>query len=267
MRKQRRAAASRVTAAASRASARKSKSKPSVSAARGRMKRALAVPARAAVSKAADANGSRTAVAVRSRTPVAVQSPKTSAGVREPAPPAPQPAPRKPAFYEALAIYETGVRALQRHDFQVGADSFRNVIQRYPEERELGERASLFLQVCERETARRSAPPESTSDAVIAATVALNAGDADAALARLGKVLERAPDSDHAHYIMAVALTEKGDSGLALRHLRQAISLNRDNLSNAIKDPDLSALRELSAFQELVDHRDLAPSRRLRSRR
>ncbi len=199
MRKQRRAAASRVTAAASRASARKAKSKP--------VKRAIAAaPARAAVSKAAVA-------------------------VKEPVPPPRRPPPRKPAFYEALAIYETGVRALQRHDFEVGADSFRSVIQRYPEERELGERATLFLQVCERETARRASPPETTSDAVIAATVALNAGDADGALVRLGKVLERAPDSDHAHYIMAVALTEKGDSGLAIRHLRQAITLNPDNRS------------------------------------
>src|SRR5688572_11892512 len=32
--------------------------------------------------------------------------------------PAPAPAPaKKPAYYEAIAIYETGVRALQRHDF------------------------------------------------------------------------------------------------------------------------------------------------------
>jgi tetratricopeptide (TPR) repeat protein len=239
MRKQRRAAASRVTVAASRASARKSKSKP--------VKRAIsAAPARTAVAKA----------------PMSVKT-----AIKEPVPPPPPPAPRKPAFYEALAIYETGVRALQRHDFEVGADSFRSVIQRYPEERELGERATLFLQVCERETARRASPPESTSDAVIAATVALNAGDADGALARLGKVLERAPESDHAHYIMAVALTEKGDSGLALRHLRQAITLNPDNRSNAIKDPDLSALRDLSAFQQLVDHGDAAPARRLRSRR
>jgi tetratricopeptide (TPR) repeat protein len=275
MRKQRRAAASRVTAAASRASARKSKTKA--------VKRRMAAPARTttvaktvlganakpaiavASSKTAVAVGSsKTAITVASNKATTVGS-KTTVGVREPA--QPPPPPRKPAFYEALAIYETGVRALQRHDFQIGADSFRSVIQRYPGERELAERATLFLQVCERETARRSAPPESTSDAVGAATLALHAGDAEGALARLGKVLERAPDSDHAHYIMAVALTEKGNSGLALRHLRQAISLNPDNRSNAVKDPDLDALRELSAFQELVDDGVVAPGRRLRSRR
>ena len=71
--------------------------------------------------------------------------------------PAPAPPPRRPAFYEALAVYETGVRALQRHDFQAAANSLRSVIQGYPGERELVERARLYLQVCERETARRPA--------------------------------------------------------------------------------------------------------------
>ena len=233
MRKQRRAAASRVTATASRATAKKQKTRPT----------------RRAVPVAADR--------------------ATAAKVVAPKEPAPPPPPRKPAFYEALAIYETGVRALQRHDFRVGADSFRNVIQRYPEERELVERARLYLQVCERETARRPPSPENSSDEVFAATVALNAGDHAKAFAHLGRALQATPDSDHAHYIMAVALTDKGDSSSALQHLRQAISLNPDNRSTALQDPDLGALRELSAFRDLLNDADgdALARRRLRPRR
>ena len=233
MRKQRRAAASRVTATASRATARKQKTRP----------------ARRAVPAAADR--------------------ATATKVVAPKEPPPPPPPRKPAFYEALAIYETGVRALQRHDFQVGADSFRNVIQRYPEERELVERARLYFQVCERETARRPPSTENSSDEVFAATVALNAGDHAKAFAHLGKALETTPDSDHAHYIMAVALTDKGDSSSALQHLRQAIHLNPDNRSTALQDPDLSALRDLSAFRELLNdvEDDTLARRRVRPRR
>ncbi len=232
MRKQRRAAASRVTASVSRASVKKQKPKAA--------KRPLSASAGRAI------------------------APKAPA-VKEPAPP--PPAPRKPAFYEALAIYETGVRALQRHDFQVGADNFRNVILRYPDERELVERARLYLQVCERETARRPPTPENSSDAVFAATVALNAGDADAAMAHLGRALERTPNSDHAHYIMAVALTEKGEPDSALRHLRHAIGLNPNNRLNALRDPDLRALRDLSAFRDLVDDGEAVSGRRARPRR
>ena len=87
--------------------------------------------------------------------------------------PAPAPPPRRPAFYEALAVYETGVRALQRHDFSAAAHSLRGVIQGYPGERELVERARLYLQVCERETARRPSGPQTASESVYAATVAL----------------------------------------------------------------------------------------------
>ena len=41
------------------------------------------------------------------------------------------------------------------------------------------------------------------------------------------------PESDHAHYIMAVALACAGDPSMALDHLRQAIALNPENRSLA----------------------------------
>jgi tetratricopeptide (TPR) repeat protein len=175
--------------------------------------------------------------------------------------------PRRPAFYEALAVYETGVRALQRHDFEAAADSLRGVIQRYPGERELVERARLYLQVCERETARRPSGPQTPSESVYAATVALNAGDVDGALGHLNRALERAPESDHAHYIMAVALVDKGDPSRALVHLRQAIALNQDNRSVALQDPDLSALHDLEAFRQVLGTPDASIRRRVKARR
>lgn len=201
----------------------------------------------------------RSSAAAGERTITAKEPPR-----KEPAPPPP---PRRPAFYEALAVYESGVRALQRHDFEAGAQNFRSVIQGYPDERELVERARLYLQVCERETARRPAAPTTVSESVYAATVALNAGDPEGALAHLNRALEKAPDSDHAHYIMAVALMDKGDTQNALRHLQRAILLNPDNRSNAIQDPDLSGLRELDAFREVLDAADALNRRRVRARR
>jgi tetratricopeptide (TPR) repeat protein len=191
-------------------------------------------------------------------------TPKEPARTDTPATPPPV---RKPAFYEALAIYETGVRALQRHDFLASAGNFRDVIQRYPAERELVERARLYLQVCERETARRPELPQTPAESVYAATVALNAGDPSTALDHLNKALEQAPDSDHAHYIMAVALTERGDSAGALTHLRQAIELNPDNRVTAIQDPDLVGLRDLEAFRDVLSAATPLNRRRIRARR
>jgi tetratricopeptide (TPR) repeat protein len=164
-------------------------------------------------------------------------------------------------------MYENGVRALQRHDYEGAAAQFRSIIERYPEERELQERSQLYLRVCERETARRPATPQTPQERVYAATVALNAGDTPAALDHLRRALTDAPDSDHAHYIMSVALASKGESTRAIEHLRQAITLNPDNRALARQDPDLEPVRDVDGFWDLVDSPSGSARAKARKRR
>jgi tetratricopeptide (TPR) repeat protein len=178
-------------------------------------------------------------------------------------PPAPA---KKPAYYEAIAEYETGVRALQRHEFSAAAGHFRTVIQRFPEERELVERATLYLRVCERETANRLTAPGTPGERIYAATVALNAGDAEGALQQLREALAMDPDNDHGHYIMAVALSERGAQDQAVSFLRQAIALNPENRSLAKHDPDLAVLRQTDAGRQLLTSPSPVVRRRPRAR-
>ena len=168
--------------------------------------------------------------------------------------PAPAPAPpRKPGFYEAVAIYERGVQALQRHDYGGAAELFRTVIDRYPEERELLERAHLYLRVCERETARQAPPPESSVDHVYAATVALNSGDHAGALTHLQRAISADQDNDHAHYIMAATLSMRGRREEALEHLKRSIALNPENRTQARQDPDLENIRDHEGFRAAIE--------------
>ena len=73
------------------------------------------------------------------------------------------------------------------------------------------------------------------------------------ALDHLWRALSDSPDSDHAHYIMSVALASKGDSTEALDHLRRAITLNPENRALARQDPDLEPLRAAGEFRDLTD--------------
>jgi tetratricopeptide (TPR) repeat protein len=163
-------------------------------------------------------------------------------------------------------MYERGLQALQRRDFAASADALRTVIERYPDERELHERSRLYLRVCERETARRPAAPQTPQERVYAATVALNAGDSATALAHLRRAIDEAPDNDHAHYIMAGALSAAGQIDAALDHLRRAVALNPDNRSFARQDPDLEAMRDLAGFREVVEIPAGVPFRNRRRR-
>ncbi len=193
-------------------------------------------------------------------TPVAkvkarVSAPKveTQPPAPAPAPTAPSPPPRKPGFYEAVAIYERGVQALQRRDFTGAAELFRVVIEKYPEERELLERARLYLRVCERETARQAPPPQTSREHVYAATMALNSGDHNTALSHLHRALSVDESDDHAHYIMAAALSMRGRREEAVEHLRRSIELNPENRTQARQDPDLQNIRDHQAFRAAVE--------------
>jgi tetratricopeptide (TPR) repeat protein len=209
--------------------------------------------------------GKKTRRKVSTRKPTRA-TPAMAESAAPPAPPAPLPA-RKPGFYEAVAIYERGVQALQRHDFEGAAGFFRAVLERYPEERELLERARLYLRVCERETERRQPAPKTPAERVYAATVALNSGDHAAALDHLQRALSDDPDSDHAHYIMAVALGGRQRADEAIEHLRQAIALNPENRSLAKQDPDLESLRDHPRFKDAFDTAPASNRRRPAARR
>jgi tetratricopeptide (TPR) repeat protein len=160
---------------------------------------------------------------------------------------------RKPTYHEAVALYERGLQALQRRDFAAAADALRSVIQQYPDERELLERARLYLKVCERELEPREPAPRTADEWVYAATVALNAGNEALALQHLQRALAENPRHDHAHYMMAVASARRADLAASLQHLHRAVALNQENRALARQDPDLEALRVDPTFREVLE--------------
>src|SRR5258708_6071810 len=170
------------------------------------------------------------------------------------APPAPAPPPvRKPTYHEAVAMYERGLQALQRRDFAASADALRAVIERYPDERELLERARLYLKVCERELEPKEPAPKTADEWVYAATVALNAGDEATALLHLQRALTADARHDHAHYMMAGASARRSEVSAALDHLRRAAALKPENRAIARQDPELDSLRDAAAFKAALE--------------
>lgn len=150
-------------------------------------------------------------------------------------------------------MYERGLQALQRRDFAASAEALRNVIERYPDERELLERARLYLKVCERELEPKEPAPKTPDEWVYAGTVALNAGDEATAFRHVQRALTEDARHDHAHYMMAVISARRSDTAGALEHLRQAVSLNPENRSLARQDPELEALRDEASFKSIVE--------------
>ena len=82
----------------------------------------------------------------------------------------------------------------------------KEIINDYPEERELAERANLYLTVCDRELHPTVAEPTTLDERLYAATVALNSGDLSIAIEHLNAVATEKPADANVHYMLAVCL-------------------------------------------------------------
>jgi tetratricopeptide (TPR) repeat protein len=171
-----------------------------------------------------------------------------------PAPPtAPTPPPRRTTYFEAVALYERGLEALQQHDYVGAANLFESVLRQYPEEKELHERVRLYLNICQRQAVPREATPKTVEERLYAATLAINGGRYDEALTHLRLVRDEDPDNDHALYMLAVAHAQRGEPTEAVAHLERAMALNPDNRGLARTDPDLEPIRADDAFRAAIE--------------
>ena len=162
--------------------------------------------------------------------------------------------PRRTTYYEAVAVYERGVEALQRHEYRQAMDLLQSVLRQYPEEKELHERVHLYLNVCERQDkAQESAQPQTVAERLFAATLAINGGQYDQAIAHLRLVRDEDPDNDHALYMLAVAHAQRDEHAEAIAHLERAIALNPENRALARNDPDMEPLHDDEAFRAALE--------------
>jgi tetratricopeptide (TPR) repeat protein len=197
-------------------------------------------------------------------TPEPRRQPSSSVAPQPPPTAAPQ---RRSTYIEAVALYERGLDAIQRHDYRAATELLEGVLRQYPEERELHERVRLYLNICQRQATSREATPQSVEERLYAATLAINGGKYDEAIAHLRLVRDEDPDNDHALYMLAVAHVQRGEHTEAIAHLERAIALNPENRALARRDPDLEVLRQDESFRATLETVSPAPPPRLDKRR
>jgi tetratricopeptide (TPR) repeat protein len=170
-----------------------------------------------------------------------------------------EPPQRRSTYFEAVAQYERGLEALQRHDYSTAIDLLEGVLRQYPEEKELHERVRLYLNICQRQAEQRATAPQTVDERLYAATLAINGGQYDQAIAHLRLVRDEDPDNDHALYMLAVAHAQRDEHAEAVAHLERAIAINPENRALARNDPDLEPLHDDETFRAALEAPPSAP--------
>ena len=174
-------------------------------------------------------------------------------------------APRKPAkapattatntwmiHEKALKEFERGVGLLQKQSYSEAIERFQAIVGSFPQEKELTDRAQVYLRICQNVLERKEPQPRKPEDFFYFGVIKANEANYDEAVKFLEKALQANPKDEKVHYVMASTLAAKGDRREALEHLREAIELNAANRIYARNDPDFEPIRDDDNFQNLI---------------
>ena len=211
-----------------------------------------AKPIKKPIKKPAARPAAKVAAKVAAKALPAKGAPAKAVAAKKGAAKVPTPPPTRSRYAEAVGTYERAMQALQGKRYRDAAGLLKVVITQYPEEKELLERAQLYLRFCERQLAPLDATPKTSEERIYAATLSLNAGDADRAVQQLTAALAQEPANDHAEYMLGVALAQRGNLDAAIPHLERAVALNYENRDLIAKEPELEALRQTEVIAALL---------------
>lgn len=193
--------------------------------------------------------GSRSTASLRKQP---AESKAAAAPVRPNPAQAPPPLQIAPAP-EAVALFQRGMEAMQRHAYADAVRSFQAVLMGFPAERALIERTRLYFALCERELNKRPVTPRTVEERLTAATAALNNGQDEDAAELVRSVLGDDPKHDLALYLLAAVHARKGDREEALSLLGKVIAITPEASAQARSDADFDALHDLEAFWSLTE--------------
>jgi tetratricopeptide (TPR) repeat protein len=155
---------------------------------------------------------------------------------------------------QAVELFEKAMKALGKRDYERAKEHFDSLLSAHAEERDVAERARLYLGVCRRALEKRPAFRPKTFDELLNYGVYLhNRGEFDEALKFLGQAAEQQPKNEHVLYCLAASAAQSGDVSGALRSLRAAIQANAASRAQARADADFDPIRENEEFVEILD--------------
>lgn len=153
---------------------------------------------------------------------------------------------------KALKEFGRGVTLLQKHSYAEALEHFQVVVSDFPQEKELIDRAQVYVRICHSMADRREPQPRKPEDFFYYGVIKANEANYDEAVKLLERALQISPKDEKVHYVLASTLAQKGERRQALEHLKEAIELNATNRIHARNDSDFEQLRDDENFQNLI---------------
>ncbi len=156
-------------------------------------------------------------------------------------------------YLEAARHFEEAIQLLHSKSLKKARDAFQNVIDTYPDEKEMADRARKYIKICESNRARHKQALDSAEDYHTRGTFRLNEGDFDGAIEDYQEAIQLDTKSDYLPYSLAAAYGLKGETASAAKALDKAIKMNPENRAHAVNDDDFGGMIDDPLFQTLLE--------------
>jgi tetratricopeptide (TPR) repeat protein len=138
--------------------------------------------------------------------------------------------------------------------FEKARETFRALVEEFPEETELLDRAHVLIHVCQKRIreAKKSLKLKSADDYYEVGVAEMNRRELDDALEHLQQALKMSPRADHVFYALAAVSALRNERDQALEFLEKSIKYRDENRFLAINDVDFESLSDDPEFIQLI---------------
>lgn len=158
---------------------------------------------------------------------------------------------KKDDYERALSAYGEAMHQFRHHHLDKAEKLFRAFIENFSVEKELVDRARIYLSIIEeKKTDRKETIPLKTfDDYCFAGVYKINSGAYDEALKILERALERFPGEGKFYYLKAIVHSRKNEPDACLENLKKAIQLDKFYRTIAQNEADFQPLWEDKKFK------------------
>ncbi len=156
---------------------------------------------------------------------------------------------RKDSYERALSAYGEAIKEFRKGNWEKAQSLFEAFISRFNEEKELVDRALIYLKIIKEKGQRGLGTPKTSDDYYYFSVYRMNQGQYDEALKLLNKALELKGDEGKIYYLMAQIYSLQGKNDEALEYLKKAIQKDKIYKIMAQNEIDFAPLWEDKKFK------------------
>lgn len=134
---------------------------------------------------------------------------------------------RKDAYEKALAVYSLAIKAFRKGDCLKAKEHFEALFEKHATEKELIDRAKIYLAICENRLKKDSIPLKTFEDFIQYSVYKLNQEDFTETIKLLELARTKQPREGKAVYLMALAYCQMGDVDKCLESLKEAVRMDK----------------------------------------